>query len=85
MTDADCTLSALAKQIGDITSSITAYLEEKKLTAPSFAADSPTKFPDLSPELFHQRQVLLDAVNDLTILVQGPSESVFNYVHTVCC
>jgi hypothetical protein len=83
MANARPTLTSLAKQISDITASITTYLEEKKLTAPSLAADSPTNFPEISPELFHQRQVLLDALNDLTILVQGPSESVFNYVHTV--
>ena len=83
MTDSGPTLTSLAKQISDITATITKHLEEKKLTAPSFAADSPTSFPEISPELFHQRQVLLDAINDLAILVQGPSESVFNYVHTV--
>jgi hypothetical protein len=83
MTDSGPTLSSLAKQISDITATITTYLEEKKLEAPTFAANSPTSFPEISPELFHQRQVLLDAINDLAILVQGPSESVFNYVHTV--
>jgi len=83
MTDSGPTLTSLAKQISDITATITAHLEEKKSIAPSFAADSPTNFPDITPELFHQRQVLLDAINDLAILVQGPSESVFNYVHTV--
>ncbi|KAF2684048.1 sterigmatocystin 8-O-methyltransferase [Lentithecium fluviatile CBS 122367] len=82
MAESGPTLTSLAEQISKITSTITTYLEEKRLTAPSFAADSPTNFPNLSPELFQQRQVLLDAINDLQILVQGPSESVFNYVHT---
>jgi hypothetical protein len=79
------TLTSLAAQISQITSTITTYLVDNKLKAPSLAGDSPTNFPDLSPELFHQRQVLLDAINDLAVLVQGPSESVFNYVHTVRC
>ncbi|KAF1949188.1 sterigmatocystin 8-O-methyltransferase [Byssothecium circinans] len=76
------TLTSLAARISELTGTITKHLKEKKLEAPTFAANSPLKFPVIEGDLFVQRQVLLDAINDLHTLIQGPSESVFNYVHT---
>ncbi|KAF1998107.1 sterigmatocystin 8-O-methyltransferase [Amniculicola lignicola CBS 123094] len=80
--DASPTLESLASEISSITSKITSYLAENKLQAPTLGADSPTSFPILSPELFVQKQVLIDALNNLSILVQGPEASIFNYVHS---
>jgi hypothetical protein len=77
------TLTSLATQISELTRTITQHLESKNIPAPTFSPDSAAKFPVLEGDLFVKRQVLLDAINDLHTLVQGPSESVFNYVHTV--
>ncbi|KAI1849683.1 hypothetical protein JX265_008020 [Neoarthrinium moseri] len=76
------TLTSLAARISELAGKLDGYIEEQKIPKVSFDADSPTKYPNLSPEMFMVRQQLLDSLNDLEILAQGPSESVFNYVHS---
>ncbi|KAG9233480.1 sterigmatocystin 8-O-methyltransferase [Amylocarpus encephaloides] len=81
MTDTQPTLNSLAAKISALSDTLTKYLSENNVPTPTFSADSPTSYENLSPEIFMTRQVLLDAVNDLWYLTQGPSESIFNYVH----
>lgn len=81
--DEQPTLDSLAAKISSLTNELTTYLSQNNIPAPTFAADSPTSYAGLSHEMFMTRQVLLDAVQDLWYLAQGPSESVFNYAHCV--
>ncbi|ORY63330.1 O-methyltransferase-domain-containing protein [Pseudomassariella vexata] len=81
MAEPQPTLQSLAAKITELSETLTAYLRENKVPEPTFAADSPTSYSNLSPEIFMTRQVLLDALNDMWYLTQGPSESIFNYVH----
>ncbi|KAK0637900.1 O-methyltransferase gsfB [Lasiodiplodia hormozganensis] len=83
MADEQPTLTSLAAKITELSETLTKYLKENNVPAPTFAADSPTSYSNLSPEIFMIRQALLDNLNDMWYLTQGPSESIFNYVH--CC
>ncbi|UNI13379.1 hypothetical protein JDV02_000128 [Purpureocillium takamizusanense] len=75
-------IQGLAAEITALSDSFTKSLAEQKITEPSFKADSPVSYENLSGEMFLQRQTLLDKITDLWYLVQGPSESIFNHVHT---
>ncbi|KAH8170039.1 o-methyltransferase domain-containing protein [Sarocladium implicatum] len=75
------TLNELAAQVAELTKNFSAYLEKNKIPEPTLAADSPTSYTGLDGESFVLRQKLLDTVNDLSYVVSGPSESIFNYVH----
>lgn len=83
MTAVQSPIQDLASKISELSGSFTQSLQEKNIPTPSFAADSPTSYDGLTPELFLQRQQLLDHLNDMMYLVQGPSESIFNYAHNV--
>lgn len=73
----------LASKVTELSETFTRFLEETNSPTPSFAADSVTSYENLTPEMFQTRQLLLDTLMDMCYLTQGPSESVFNYVHTV--
>jgi len=60
---------------------MTKDLEAANLPPITLEADSPIKYASLPGDLFMTRQLLEDALKDMWILSQGPSESVFNYVH----
>ncbi|CAI4214100.1 unnamed protein product [Parascedosporium putredinis] len=77
------TLTELAAKVTELTQTFTTYLQENNIPEPTFSADSPTNYATLSPEMFMVRQHLTDALNDMWYLTQGPSESIFNYVHSV--
>lgn len=77
------TLNGLAAEISELSAQFTKFLEENNVPAPTFDADSPTQYDNLTPEIFMTRQRLLDKINDIWCLTQGPSESIFNYVHGV--
>ncbi|KAF2795188.1 sterigmatocystin 8-O-methyltransferase [Melanomma pulvis-pyrius CBS 109.77] len=76
------TLVELAAKVTELSETFTKYLKENNVPTPTFAADSPTSYKDLGPEVFTLRQTLIDTLQDMWILTQGPSESVFNYVHS---
>ncbi|KLU81090.1 sterigmatocystin 8-O-methyltransferase, partial [Magnaporthiopsis poae ATCC 64411] len=76
------TLNGLAAEISELSAQFTKFLEENNVPAPTFDADSPTQYDNLTPEIFMIRQHLLDKINDIWCLTQGPSESIFNYVHS---
>ncbi|KAF2737468.1 S-adenosyl-L-methionine-dependent methyltransferase [Polyplosphaeria fusca] len=85
MVDADLrpTLGSLGAKIKDLAESYERLLKENEIEAPTLAADSPVNISKFTPELFMTKQKLADAMNDLSIISQGPSESVFNYAHNV--
>ncbi|OJD27556.1 hypothetical protein ACJ73_01056 [Blastomyces percursus] len=82
MAETQPTLNGLAAKITELSETFTKLLQEKNIPEPTFASDSPTSYVGLTAESFLIRQKLLDAVNDMWYLTQGPSESIFNYVHT---
>ena len=83
MADSQPTLNSLAAQITELAETFTRSLKDNNIPAPTFAADSPTSYNNLSADMFLTRQKLIDAITDMWFLTQGPSESVFNYVHNV--
>ncbi|KAI0386266.1 sterigmatocystin 8-O-methyltransferase [Hypomontagnella monticulosa] len=83
MAESQPTLNSLAAKITELSETFTRFLKENNVPEPSFAADSPTSYKNLTAEIFMTRQSLLDALSDMWYLTQGPSESIFNYVH--CC
>lgn len=78
------TLNDLAARVTELTKTFADNLNEANIPQVTFDADSPTSYAGLTPEMFKTRQMLLDALTDLSYLAQGPSESIFNYAHTVC-
>lgn len=85
MAQPQATLLDLAAKATELSQALTKSIQDNGLQAPTLAADSPTSYEGLTPEMFLLRQQLVDVLNDMSILAQGPSESVFNYVHTVDC
>lgn len=77
------TLASLSAKISELSGSLAKFYEQQNLPPVSFAADSPSRYNELSPEMFMVRQNLLDALNDMTYLAQGPADSIFNYAHSV--
>jgi hypothetical protein len=75
------TLNSLADQIKELAAKMTKQLEDENMPPITLEADSPTKYERLPGDMFMTRQLLEDALKDMWILSQGPSESVFNYVH----
>ncbi|PGG98679.1 hypothetical protein GX51_06686 [Blastomyces parvus] len=82
MTETQPTLNGLAAKVAELSEAFTKLLQEKNIPEPTFAVDSPTSYVGLTAESFLVRQKLIDALNDMWYLTQGPSESIFNYVHT---
>lgn len=75
------TLNSLAAQISELAAKMTKQLEADNVPPVTLEADSPIKYERIPGELFMTRQLLEDALKDMWILSQGPSDSVFNYVH----
>lgn len=80
---APTTLNGIAAEITRLSAELTKFLEDNKLDVPTFEADSPTRYDGLTAESFMTRQHLIDRINDMWLLAQGPSESIFKYVHNV--
>ncbi|KAK8131340.1 O-methyltransferase family protein [Apiospora sp. TS-2023a] len=76
------TLESLAAQIAELSGALSKQMKENNVPPVSFAADSPTSYSNLTGEMFMIRQKLLDSLNDMWWLAQGPSESIFNYCHS---
>jgi hypothetical protein len=75
------TLNGLADQIKELAAKLTKELEANNVPPITLEADSPTKYERHPGDVFMTRQLLEDALKDMWILSQGPSESVFNYVN----
>lgn len=80
MADEKITLNELAARVTELSEAFTKSIEGP---VPTFVADSPLKYGTLSGDAFMTRQKLLDTLNDMIWLAQGPSESIFNYCHNV--
>ncbi|KAI0912396.1 sterigmatocystin 8-O-methyltransferase [Ustulina deusta] len=80
---AESQLRALAAEITKLADSFASSLQEKDLPEASFAVDSPMSHKGITADMFMTRQTLCDKLMDMWYLVQGPSESVYNYVHNV--
>lgn len=83
MVDTKPTLNELAAKITELAATFTDQLRENKIPQATFAADSVSSYEGITSEMFMTRQMLNDALNDMYILSQGPTESVYNYVHNV--
>ena len=75
------TLNSLAAQISELAAKMTKQLEAENVQPVTLEADSPIKYEKYPADFYYTRQLLEDALKDMYILSQGPSESVFNYVH----
>jgi hypothetical protein len=75
------TLNSLADQIKELAAKMTKDLAANNIPPVTLEADSPVRYESLPGDLFMTRQLLEDALQDMWILSQGPSDSVFNYVH----
>lgn len=79
------TLLSVAARITEYAQQLTKELEAGNVPPVTLEADSPIKYEALPGNAFFVRQQLEDALKDMYILSQGPSESTFNYCHTVSC
>lgn len=77
------TLNDLAAKVTELSQTFTKFLGDNGIPEPSLSADSPTSYSGLNGEMFMLRQQLIDTLNDMWIVTQGPSESIFNYCHNV--
>lgn len=77
------TLSELGARVKELAETLERHLKEAEVVPPTLAADSPVNISKFTAEIFMTKQSLADALNDLSIVSQGPSESVFNYAHNV--
>ena len=77
------TLLSVAAKITEYAQQLTKELEAGNVPPITLEADSPIKYEALPGNSFFIRQQLEDALKDMYILSQGPSESTFNYCHTV--
>ena len=77
------TLLSVAAKITEYAQQLTKELEAGNVPPVTLEADSPIKYESLPGNAFFFRQQLEDALKDMYILSQGPSESTFNYCHTV--
>jgi hypothetical protein len=76
-------LSALADSIATQARAIEDALKKNGVPLPSFGTDTPDEFA-LDPQLQFARMQLLDAVQDLHILLQNPTEYLMNETLIVC-
>jgi hypothetical protein len=76
-------LRSLAAEINKLADTYASSLQANNIPEASFEADSPVNYAGLTAEMFMTRQSLCDKLMDLWYLAQGPSESIYNYVHNV--
>ena len=81
--ETEVTLTGLAAKVKQLSHEFTSFLKDSNVLAPTLAADSCASYSGLTGESFLLRQQLLDTLMDMYYLTQGPSESIFNYVHNV--
>ncbi|KAI1129961.1 sterigmatocystin 8-O-methyltransferase [Nemania abortiva] len=80
---AESQLRALAAEINKLADSFATSLQENNMPEATFAADGPMNHKGITADMFMTRQTLCDKLTDMWYLVQGPSESIYNYVHNV--
>lgn len=82
-TDSQVTLTGLAAKITELSETLTKSLTENNVPLCTFDVDSPATYATPSPDIYMQRQKLIETAMDLIYLSQGPNESIFNYAHNV--
>lgn len=80
MPESDPTLNGLAAAITQAASTISSYIDEHKLPAPSFAEDGPERYP-MAPEVQIARLQLMESATDLLHLAMGPES--YSLMHPV--
>ncbi|KAI0440639.1 sterigmatocystin 8-O-methyltransferase [Xylaria telfairii] len=80
---AESQLRGLAAEITKLADSFASALKDNNLPEANFGVDSPMSHKGITADMFMTRQTLSDKLMDMWYLVQGPSESIFNYVHNV--
>ncbi|CAM1502188.1 Fc.00g041720.m01.CDS01 [Cosmosporella sp. VM-42] len=68
MAESQPTLIRSAAKVTELSVIFTQFLQESKVPAPKFAADSVTSCENLTPEIFQTRQLLLDNLMDMWYL-----------------
>jgi hypothetical protein len=61
---------------GELLDKLLAEMQEKGVQEPTFDADSTDDYLKLAPKTFATREMLIDELQDLIWLVQGPQQSV---------
>lgn len=83
MADSQPTLNSLAAKITELSQKLTSSLEENNVPLCNFSVDSPAAYETHNPDIYMQRQTLIETLTDMIYLTQGPQESIFNYAHSV--
>ncbi|KAI0401078.1 sterigmatocystin 8-O-methyltransferase [Xylaria palmicola] len=78
---AESQLRGLAAEITKLADTFASSLQENNMPEASFGIDSPMSHKGITTDMFMTRQSLCDKLMDMWYLVQGPSESIYNYVH----
>ncbi|KAF2742604.1 S-adenosyl-L-methionine-dependent methyltransferase [Sporormia fimetaria CBS 119925] len=76
------TLLTLAAKISEQAETLTKSLKDNNVPMCDFTVDSPATYASPSPEIYMQRQGLIESLMDMIYLTQGPNESIFNYAHS---
>lgn len=61
---------------GELLDKLLAEMQEKGVAEPTFDADSPDDYMKLAPKTYATREMLVDELQDLIWLVQGPQQSI---------
>lgn len=77
------TLLTLASKISELAQSLTDSLQKENVPLCTLDKDSPPSYASPSPDIYMQRQSLVQTLTDMIYLTQGPQESIFNYTHSV--
>lgn len=83
MADSRETLLTLASKISELAQSLTDSLQKENVPLCTLDKDSPPSYASPSPDIYMQRQTLVQTLTDMIYLTQGPQESIFNYTHSV--
>jgi hypothetical protein len=69
-------LEAMGAQVTELSAALSAHLKAAGAAEPTLAADTPLKLPD-THEVQATRLQLLDVLRDMAVIVQGPSDNLF--------
>jgi hypothetical protein len=73
---APITMKERFSKAGELLDKLLAEMEEKGVKEPTFEADSTDDYMKLAPRTYATREMLIDHLQDLIWLVQGPQQSV---------
>lgn len=76
-------LKNVLTEIIEHTIQLSTVIRQHDLKEPNWGPDSPDDYKKLPGDVFMKRQQLIDLLQDMIWLVQGPTESVFALGHGV--